>query len=62
MVFNVLKCYIFWCVLYKVYFMINYIILFNLKIIKYKTALGTAGVWRMAALDGAGGWQDRTTV
>ncbi|GKB56167.1 glucomannan 4-beta-mannosyltransferase 9-like protein [Tanacetum coccineum] len=23
---------------------------------------GTAGVWRMAALDGAGGWQDRTTV
>ncbi|KAI3793784.1 hypothetical protein L1987_36406 [Smallanthus sonchifolius] len=23
---------------------------------------GTAGVWRMAALDEAGGWQDRTTV
>ncbi|PWA46188.1 nucleotide-diphospho-sugar transferase [Artemisia annua] len=22
----------------------------------------TAGVWRMAALDGAGGWQERTTV
>ena len=24
--------------------------------------LGTAGVWRMAALNEAGGWKDRTTV
>lgn len=23
---------------------------------------GTAGVWRMAALNEAGGWKDRTTV
>lgn len=24
--------------------------------------LGTAGVWRMKALEEAGGWKDRTTV
>lgn len=24
--------------------------------------LGTAGVWRLAALNEAGGWKDRTTV
>lgn len=24
--------------------------------------LGTVGVWRMAALEEAGGWKDRTTV
>ncbi|CAH8356881.1 unnamed protein product [Eruca vesicaria subsp. sativa] len=29
---------------------------------KLKSLLGTAGVWRMAAMEEAGGWNDRTTV
>lgn len=28
----------------------------------YKNNLGTAGVWRIAAINQAGGWKDRTTV
>ena len=27
-----------------------------------KSLSGTAGVWRMAAMEEAGGWNDRTTV
>lgn len=29
---------------------------------KLKSLIGTAGVWRMAAMEEAGGWNDRTTV
>lgn len=33
-----------------------------LKVLNVITFTGTAGVWRMAAIDEAGGWKDRTTV
>jgi beta-mannan synthase len=35
-------------------------LLSNLLVIFYLT--GTAGVWRISAIDDAGGWKDRTTV
>lgn len=37
--------------------------LWKLELTKnYGVRLGTAGVWRIAALNEAGGWKDRTTV
>lgn len=37
-------------------------IFFSFKVLNVITFTGTAGVWRMAAIDEAGGWKDRTTV
>ncbi|PWA46827.1 nucleotide-diphospho-sugar transferase [Artemisia annua] len=34
----------------------------ELGLVQTRWKFGTAGVWRMAAIEGAGGWQDRTTV
>ncbi|XP_076957618.1 glucomannan 4-beta-mannosyltransferase 9-like isoform X1 [Bidens hawaiensis] len=34
----------------------------ELGLVQARWKFGTAGVWRMAALDEAGGWKDRTTV
>lgn len=47
------------CTFYVLY---NLIIVLSYYIKGTSLTLGTAGVWRISALNEAGGWQDRTIV